>query len=117
MGLVDQSVQYIQQDYAGDPRQFYYGQKRGHSVQTQSTFNHKSYMQLVEGEGGRLRDRKDVGEKEDDDARGNRSRAAAELGAGRFLYDGINQKSISELAVQGRTVQSLVMLAEAQLLL
>ena len=25
LGLVDESVKYIQQDYAGDPRQFYYG--------------------------------------------------------------------------------------------
>ena len=28
LGLVDESVKYIQQDYAGDPRQFYYGTKR-----------------------------------------------------------------------------------------
>ena len=35
LGLVDQSVQYIQQEYAGDPRQFYYGSKRAHAVQTQ----------------------------------------------------------------------------------
>jgi len=115
LGLVDESVQYIQQDYAGDPRQFYYGQKRGHSVQTQTTFNHKSYMQLVEAEGGQLRDRKDAGAKEDDDARGNRPRAAAEFGAGArwngYLIDGFNQKSMSELSLQTRTVQSLAMLA------
>ena len=48
LGLIDESVKYIQQDYAGDPRQFYYGNKRGHSVQTQSTFNQKSYTRLVE---------------------------------------------------------------------
>ena len=28
LGLIDESVKYIQQDYAGDPRQFYYGTKR-----------------------------------------------------------------------------------------
>ena len=38
LGLIDESVKYIQQDYAGDPRQFYYGTKRSHCVQTQSTF-------------------------------------------------------------------------------
>ena len=27
LGLIDESVKYIQQDYAGDPRQFYYGTK------------------------------------------------------------------------------------------
>ncbi|PYS71740.1 MAG: hypothetical protein DMF69_09420 [Acidobacteria bacterium] len=48
LGLIDQSVSYIQTDYAGDPRQFYYGTKRGLSVQTQSTFNQKSYTLLRE---------------------------------------------------------------------
>ena len=28
LGFIDESVKYIQQDYAGDPRQFYYGRKR-----------------------------------------------------------------------------------------
>ena len=41
LGLVDESVKYIQQDYAGDPRQFYYGNKRAHTVQTQSTLESK----------------------------------------------------------------------------
>ena len=30
--MVDQSVFYIQQDYAGDPRQFFFGSKRPQSV-------------------------------------------------------------------------------------
>jgi hypothetical protein len=46
LGLVDESVYYIQQDYAGDPRQFYFGQKRGQEVQTHSTFEQKSYAEL-----------------------------------------------------------------------
>jgi uncharacterized protein YfaS (alpha-2-macroglobulin family) len=49
LGLFDESVKYIQQDYAGDPRQFYYGVKRGQMVQTQSTFNQKVYIKLAEG--------------------------------------------------------------------
>jgi len=48
LGLIDESVKYIQQDYAGDPRQFYYGEKRPHAIQTQSTFNQKTYATLVE---------------------------------------------------------------------
>jgi alpha-2-macroglobulin len=60
LGLVDQSVKYIQQDYAGDPRQFYYGSKRSHSVQTHSTMEQKSYLQLVQVE-GELRDKKEMG--------------------------------------------------------
>ncbi|HMB26491.1 MAG TPA: alpha-2-macroglobulin family protein, partial [Blastocatellia bacterium] len=49
LGLTDESVYYIQQDYAADPRQFYYGAKRQSLVQTQSTFQQKSYAKLVEG--------------------------------------------------------------------
>src|SRR5262249_11054139 len=49
LGLTDESVYYIQKDYAADPRQFYYGAKRQSLVETQSTFQHKSYAKLVEG--------------------------------------------------------------------
>ena len=63
LGLVDESVKYIQQDYAGDPRQFYYGNKRAHEVQTQSTLDQKSYAQLVDVE-GELRDRREADENE-----------------------------------------------------
>jgi hypothetical protein len=55
LGLVDESVYYIQQDYAGDPRQFFYGEKRSHYVQTQGTMHYRSYGQLAE-EDGRLVD-------------------------------------------------------------
>ena len=51
LGLTDESVKYIQADYAGDPRQFYYGRKRPHAVYTTSTLSQKTYMRLVEREG------------------------------------------------------------------
>src|SRR5258705_2481048 len=54
--LVDESVFYIQQDYAGDPRQFYFGTKRQQFVQTQSTMNQKSYAKLIKGEKEQLID-------------------------------------------------------------
>ncbi|MCM3870411.1 MAG: MG2 domain-containing protein [Pyrinomonadaceae bacterium] len=69
LGLIDESVKYIQQDYAGDPRQFYFGSKRGHLVQTQSTFNHKSYTRLVEVEKAQLIDYRQVQEREYDKAK------------------------------------------------
>ena len=50
VGLVDESVYYIQSDYAGDPKQFFFGTKRPQRTQTQSTFNQKSYAKLVEWE-------------------------------------------------------------------
>ena len=67
LGLIDESIKYIQQDYAGDPRQFYYGTKRSQLVETQSTFEQKSYLRLVEGTKGRLIDIKGVGQNEDDE--------------------------------------------------
>jgi alpha-2-macroglobulin len=59
LGLIDESVKYIQQDYAGDPRQFYYGRKRGNSVLTTSTFHQKRYGRFTEVD-GQLRDDKEV---------------------------------------------------------
>ncbi|HEX8138116.1 MAG TPA: MG2 domain-containing protein [Pyrinomonadaceae bacterium] len=54
LGLVDESVFYIQQDVAGDPRQFYYGTKRGQYVQTASTLQQKPYVKLVAGANNQL---------------------------------------------------------------
>ncbi len=62
LGLMDQSVKYIQADYAGDPRQFYYGTKRTQVVQTQSSFNFKPYARFIDVGQGVLRDRREVDE-------------------------------------------------------
>jgi hypothetical protein len=58
LSLADESVFYIQTDYAGDPRQFFFGTKRSEQIQTQSTMNQKSYTRLVEGENRQLMDDK-----------------------------------------------------------
>lgn len=60
LGLIDESVKYIQDDLAGDPRQFYYGTKRGNSVNTSSTLNYRTYMRLTEVN-GQVLDAKEVG--------------------------------------------------------
>jgi uncharacterized protein YfaS (alpha-2-macroglobulin family) len=62
LGLVDESVYYIQKDYANDPRQFYFGAKRPHQVQTQATFNQKGYARLVEGKDKQLIDDRYIGQ-------------------------------------------------------
>ncbi|HEV7745967.1 MAG TPA: alpha-2-macroglobulin family protein [Pyrinomonadaceae bacterium] len=67
LAMFDESVKYIQQDYAGDPRQFYYGTKRTHSVETESTFSQKAYLRLVEVAKGRLVDSKEAAQSEDDE--------------------------------------------------
>ncbi|HET7626537.1 MAG TPA: alpha-2-macroglobulin family protein, partial [Verrucomicrobiae bacterium] len=59
VGLVDESVYYIQNDYAGDPRQFFFGKKRAEQVQTQSTMNRKSYAKLVPWQNDQLIDERD----------------------------------------------------------
>ena len=56
LSVIDESVFYIQEDYAGDPRQFFYGSKRGNTIATQSTFYQKNYLKLVETEDQQLID-------------------------------------------------------------
>ncbi len=58
LGLVDSSVFYIQQEYAGDPREFFYGFKRGKHVSTASSFHHKRYASLEVNRDGTLVDRR-----------------------------------------------------------
>ncbi|HJS24274.1 MAG TPA: alpha-2-macroglobulin family protein, partial [Pyrinomonadaceae bacterium] len=110
LGLVDESVKYIQQDYAIDPRQFYYGRKRQHTVQTQTTLNQKSYARFVEIAPGQLRDRKDIGQNEDDERVAYKRETADMAGGGRgeFAIDGlVNQRAITSLPVSGRDAQNL----------
>ncbi len=58
LGLVDESVYYIQPDYAGDPRAFYFGTGLRHQVQTCSGLLLKPYIFLVQTSDGRLQDEK-----------------------------------------------------------
>jgi uncharacterized protein YfaS (alpha-2-macroglobulin family) len=120
LALFDESVKYIQTDYAGDPRQFYYGSKRSQSVQTQSTFNQKSYLRLVEIGKGRLVDSKEVAPEEDEEGvgvgagngygpgagggGGNRNELRRkDVPAPASIADGVvAQRSISELSAAGR---------------
>ncbi len=46
LGLVDASVYYIQSELAKDIREFFYGKKRAHSVQTQASFHQRSYQRF-----------------------------------------------------------------------
>lgn len=80
LGLVDESVKYIQNDYAGDPRQFYYGAKRQHSVYTSSTLMQKPYARLVERDG-------ELREFARDDAR-DEAKQSADISEGRSAYAG-----------------------------
>lgn len=46
LGIVDKSVYYIQGEYVPDIRQYFYGQKRIHSVTTQASFHSRSFVRL-----------------------------------------------------------------------
>src|ERR1051325_8927484 len=110
LGLVDESVKYIQSDYAGDPRQFYYGQKRRQAVQTRSTLNQKEYARLVEVN-GQLLDRRDAEAKSKDEFRNVPEYAVrtydAEYGANALKTESVTfgllaaGNKISELTVNG----------------
>src|SRR5262245_52433320 len=95
LGLIDESVKYIQQDYAGDPRQFYYGTKRAQLIQTQSTFNQKSYATLVKAKDGSLVDRKDLANVEDGDRAGNEIGAGERRGYGRLEKDANQREALA----------------------
>ena len=82
LGMFDESVKYIQSDYAGDPRQFYYGTKRSQGVQTQSTFNQKSYTTLVQNKNGELVNRNEIAREEDDERKDVDGAPAGRYGAG-----------------------------------
>ena len=81
LGLFDESVKYIQQDYAGDPRQFYYGSKRSQTVETQTTFNQKSYVKLLEIEKGQLIDQRQISKAKTMRKAGKRTRTIGEVTA------------------------------------
>jgi uncharacterized protein YfaS (alpha-2-macroglobulin family) len=85
LSLVDASVFYIQSDYAGDPRQFYFGTKRQHPIQTQSTMNQKSYAKLVLGDNAQLLDDREL----------ERQRLMERSRRDMYLYDAL-QKDKSE---------------------
>jgi len=120
LGLIDESVKYIQQDYAGDPRQFYYGRKRGHTVFTSSTLNQKRYTRFTEVD-GQLRDENETVARSKDEL--------AVFGAGRrrdqITFSGgvssvsgelisTDRVSISELPVAGRTANLFSMAPSAK---
>jgi len=111
IGLMDESVKYIQQDYAGDPRQFYYGSKRQQMVQTQSTFNQKPYYRLVESENGQLRDDREIAGRErygykvlskDGEFAADRAGGRGMSVAGIEMNDVVKVQSESEFAINGR---------------
>lgn len=95
LALVDESVFYIQQDMSGDPRQFYYGNKRQQRVQTVSSFQQKPYVRLVEDAQKNLSDDKNTRR----DGEANELKKDEE--AKEAVSDGVASK-VSDLPYTGR---------------
>ncbi|HYX41136.1 MAG TPA: alpha-2-macroglobulin family protein, partial [Pyrinomonadaceae bacterium] len=103
LGLFDESVKYIQQDYAGDPRQFYYGTKRAQTIQTQSTFQQKTYARLVEGTDRQLIDERALEQQRMAGLAGRRDRRFAN---GEEMKDGDDGQEFNMLTRAGRNAYS-----------
>lgn len=56
LSLADESVFYIQQDLAGDPQPFFFGQKRDSGVRLAATAAQLAYRRLVHGPDGKVLD-------------------------------------------------------------
>ncbi|MCW5557654.1 MAG: alpha-2-macroglobulin, partial [Verrucomicrobiae bacterium] len=52
LAVVDESLFKIQKDLAGDPRAFFFGERRSSRVQGGSSFNERNYVRLVKGADG-----------------------------------------------------------------
>jgi uncharacterized protein YfaS (alpha-2-macroglobulin family) len=69
LSLVDESVFYIQPDYAGDPRPFFFGEKRGQQIRTDSSFSQRQFIRLVKSRLGDLRDDRQPQPEEEDEVK------------------------------------------------
>lgn len=56
LSVADEAVYYIQQEYAGDPREFFYGSKRRSRGEWATSFQAKRYTRLIRNEEGNVVD-------------------------------------------------------------
>lgn len=67
IGITDAAIYYIQGEYAQDIQQFFYGEKKQLSIQTQASFYQRPYTLLMRGEDGSL-----ITDQEDERRRGGK---------------------------------------------
>ncbi len=60
LAVYDDALSYIQSDLAGDPRQFFYGERHEQRVWTRTLFNHSQFLKLVRDEDGNVVDERYV---------------------------------------------------------
>ena len=128
LGLIDESVSYIQQDYAVDPRQFYYGTKR-RACPNAKQFQPEGVCELVEGVSKQLLDERLLKDQrkrsgDDEDAPYGKLEMQAEMApsgslrgaGGRYMADGAADSvtrvgTFGNLPVNARSVNELVTLS------
>lgn len=121
LALVDESVFYIQSDYAGDPRQHFFSDKRGRQFQTGSSFNQRPFVRLVKGRAGDYVDDRfvQVDEAEFDRNTGDQDGRFDPVLARRYgLFTSDKSRSLSALGAVtgGRSLRNEMLEREAALL-
>jgi uncharacterized protein YfaS (alpha-2-macroglobulin family) len=87
LGFVDDSVYAIQSDFAGDPRQFFFGTKRSAIVQTTASVQQRPYAKFVI-EDGKVVDERMLGQLADERRRNERFEKD-DKGVDGFIVDGL----------------------------
>ncbi|MEM7227654.1 MAG: alpha-2-macroglobulin family protein [Planctomycetota bacterium] len=82
LGVVDESVYYIQSPYAGDPRQFFFGDTQPHVVPTTSSVQQRGFVRLVRRDDGAVIDARNM--PIDDEGGAWRARRSGGGGGGQF---------------------------------
>ncbi len=115
LALVDESVFYIQEDMAGDPRKFFFGTKRGQRISTLSSLQMKSFIRWEEDDEGQLKnetryrqgnfngrfdDKDEVGRKLKRDAPGKSRMVAKSAGLGAAMDSIESKESVSQFALE-----------------
>ena len=117
LAVVDEAVTYIQQDYAGDPRPFFFEQRQALYVQGGSTFQQKPYVKLIKGEKDQLIDARFAAANERDEEFGgnrrdlkDRSRMAyaGRDGGGGGGSGGGGMRDAAEMATGGVVADSMM---------
>jgi uncharacterized protein YfaS (alpha-2-macroglobulin family) len=110
LALVDDSVAAIQSDYAGDPRAFFFGERRQIWVRTESSFAQRRYAKLVVGEKGQLKDlreaRADDGKERAYGAMGGRDELSVMRKSGAYRGPGDSPPAANQAMALGAAMEA-----------
>ena len=84
LSIYDASLGYIQQDLAGDPREFFYGERRQQLVRTNTTLNQGGFQRLVKDKEGLIVDERYAWREERDRSDGPSAPAGSKRQAGKM---------------------------------